>query len=49
MPVPEAMTRLTGITGEGVRCQRLDDDAVADLAAEASRRPAQPEPLLPAL
>ena len=36
MPVPETVTRLTGITDEDVRGQRLDDDVVADLAAEAS-------------
>ena len=36
MPVPETVTRLTGITDEDVRGQTLDDDMVAALAAEAS-------------
>ena len=35
-PVPETVTRLTGITDDDVRGQSLDDDAVAGLAAEAS-------------
>jgi DNA polymerase III subunit epsilon len=36
MPVPETVTRLTGITDEDVGGQTLDDDMVAALAAEAA-------------
>jgi DNA polymerase III epsilon subunit-like protein len=36
MPVPETVTRLTGITDDDVRGQTLDDEAVAASAADAS-------------
>ena len=36
MPIPEEISRLTGITDGDVRGQTLDDDAVAALAANAS-------------
>jgi DNA polymerase III subunit epsilon len=35
-PLPELVTRLTGITDDDVRGQRLDDETVADLAEEAA-------------
>jgi DNA polymerase III subunit epsilon len=36
MPVPQTVTRLTGITDDDVRGQTLDDEAVAASAADAS-------------
>ena len=36
MPIPGEISRLTGITDDDVRRQKLDDDAVAALAAGAS-------------
>jgi DNA polymerase III subunit epsilon len=35
LPVPETVTRLTGITDDDVRGQTLDDDAVAAVATQA--------------